>query len=108
MSEDGVLEVVKRKESRMVSTASVGLAELPKTAEWSNVDGETFRNEIMSRDRPAVLRGLVAHWPVVRAAAQSPQALYDYIRAYDLGHPTETYVAPADVKGVFFYRDDMS
>jgi hypothetical protein len=91
----------------MVTTGFLGHTELPRTLEWRNVDRETFLNEIIPRDRPAVMKGLVAHWPVVRAATQSSQALYDYIRAYDLGHPTETFIAPADIKGVFFYRDDM-
>jgi|GEM_PF-166150 len=77
----------------MVSTGFEGQTELPKTSEWRDVDGETFRNEIIPRDRPAVLKGLVAHWPVVRAAVQSSQALYDYIRARDLNHPTETFIA---------------
>jgi hypothetical protein len=53
------------------------------------------------------MKGLVSDWPVVRAAGQSPEALYAYIRACDLGHPTETFLATPDIKGVFFYRDDM-
>jgi hypothetical protein len=86
----------------MVSTGLVGQTELPRTPEWRGVDRETFLNEIIPRDRPAVMKGLVAHWPVVRAAARSLQGLYDYIRAHDLGHPTETFVASPDIKGVFF------
>jgi hypothetical protein len=81
---------------------------LPRTPEWHGVDAATFHNEIIPRDRPTVLKGLVAHWPVVRAARQSPQALHAYLRAHDGGQPTQTYVAPADIKGVFFYRDDMT
>src|ERR1700685_2791764 len=91
----------------MVSSGPVGQTVLPRTSEWRNVDRETFLNEIIPRDRPAVMKGLVGHWPVVRAATQSPQRLYEYIRTHDLGNPTETFLAPADIKGVFFYRDDM-
>lgn len=83
-------------------------AALPKTREWRNVDLETFRNEIVPLDRPAVLKGLVSHWPVVQAAARSPQAFYDYIRARDAGVPTSIFVGPPEIDGVFFYRDDMS
>jgi hypothetical protein len=79
-----------------------------KTPEWRDVDLATFRDEIVPRDRPAVLRGLAAHWPVVQAAARSPQAFYDYIRARDLGQPTQTFIAPPQAKGLFFYREDMS
>jgi hypothetical protein len=81
---------------------------LPRTPEWRNVDAATFRAEIIPRDRPAVLKGLVADWPVVRAARQSPQALHDYLRAHDGGQPTQTYIATPDIKGVFFYREDMT
>ena len=81
---------------------------LPRTPQWQGVDAATFHNEIIPRDRPAVLKGLVTHWPVVQAARQSPQTLHDYLRAHDGGQPTQTYVAPADIKGVFFYREDMT
>jgi len=47
-----------------------------KTPEWRNVDLKTLRGEIIPRDRPAVLKGLVEHWPIARASAQSPQALH--------------------------------
>jgi hypothetical protein len=63
-----------------------------KTAEWRNVDLKTLRGEIIPRDRPAVLKGLVEHWPIVRASAQSDSALYDYIRARDLGRPVRILV----------------
>lgn len=79
-----------------------------RTAEWRGVDAAIFRNEITPRDRPAVLKGLVADWPVVQAARRSPQALHEYLRARDQGRPTQTYVAAPETKGLFFYRDDMT
>jgi hypothetical protein len=81
---------------------------LAKTAEWRNVDLKTLRGEIIPRDRPAVLKGLVEHWPIVRASAASPTALYDYIRARDQGRPVRILVGKPDIKGVYFYRDDMA
>ncbi len=81
---------------------------LPKTPEWQNVDLKTFREEIMPRDRPAVLKGLVAHWPIVQAALKAPSVLCDYIRTRDSGRPTCAFLGPANIKGTFFYRDDMS
>ncbi len=83
-------------------------ASLPKTAEWRNVDRRTLRDEIIPRDRPAVLKGLVEHWPIVRAGAQSDAALFDYIRQRDQGRPIRILVGQPDIKGVYFYRDDMS
>ena len=84
------------------------LASLPKTREWRNVTAGTLRNEIIPRDRPAVLKGLVHDWPIVRASTQSPAALYDYIRSRDQGRPIKILVGKPDIKGVYFYRDDLS
>jgi hypothetical protein len=81
---------------------------LAKTAEWRHVDLTTLRGEIIPRDRPAVLKGLVEHWPMVRASAQSATALYDYIRARDQGRPVRILAGKPDIKGVYFFRDDMS
>lgn len=92
----------------MAGTSVVEKRVLARTREWRNVDRETFDNEIRPLDRPAVLKGIAGDWPVVRAATQSWQALYDYIRQRDTGHPTETYVGPPNIKGTFFYHDDMS
>jgi hypothetical protein len=83
-------------------------AALARTPEWRNVDAATFHDVIVPRDRPAILRGLVADWPVVQAARQSPRALHDYLRARDQGQPTQAYIASPDIKGLFFYRDDMT
>lgn len=83
------------------------LTSLPRTPEWRNVDTRMLREEIIPRDRPAVLRGLVRHWPILRAAADSPQTLCDYIRARDLGRPLRVSVGSPDIKGFLFYRDDL-
>lgn len=76
--------------------------------EWRDVDPKIFRQEIIPRDRPAVLKGLVAHWPVVQAAAKGPQALYDYMRKRDSGRDTTTFAARPETSGLFFYREDMT
>ena len=81
---------------------------LTQTPQWRNVDLKTLREEIIPRNRPAVLKGLIEDWPLVRASAQSPQALLDYIRARDLNHPIRVLVGQPDIKGLYFYRDDMS
>ncbi|HEY2676761.1 MAG TPA: cupin-like domain-containing protein [Steroidobacteraceae bacterium] len=78
-----------------------------KSTEWHDVDVAKFRNEIMPRDRPAVLKGLVNDWPAVREGRKSPRALCDYIKTFDLGRPVQTAVGPPAIKGRLFYRDDM-
>lgn len=91
-----------------MTTADLLGSSLPKTPEWRNVDLQRLRDEIIPRDRPAVMKGLVQQWPIVRAAAQSPEALSDYIRARDLGRPVRTLLGQPEIKGLYFYRDDMS
>ena len=75
--------------------------------EWHDVDARTFRAEIFAQGKPAILRGLVKDWPAVREGRTSPKALCDYIRSFDQGRPVETFVGPPQIKGRFWYRDDM-
>jgi hypothetical protein len=83
-------------------------APLQKVEEWRDVDLRTLREEIIPRDQPALLKGFVAQWPIVRVAAQSPEALLDYVRARDPGQPLQIMVGRPEIKGVYFYRDDLS
>ena len=58
---------------------------------------------------PKVLRGLVAHWPMVSAARASADAAAAHLRQFDPGHmPVTATTAPAHVQGRFFYNADMS
>ncbi len=81
---------------------------LTKTPHWRHVDLDTFRREIIPRDRPAVLKGLVGEWPVVCAGRASPQALLHYIRSRDPGHALRLLVGQPQIKGLFFFREDLT
>lgn len=81
---------------------------LARTAQWHNVTPKMLREQIIPKDKPAVLKGLAADWPIVRAAAESRQALFEYMRARDRGRPIRVLVGEPDIQGVYFYRDDMS
>ncbi|MDB5735037.1 MAG: cupin [Alphaproteobacteria bacterium] len=78
-----------------------------QTPEWRDVDAATFRSEIVPRDRPAVMRGLVGHWPAVREGHVSPAALCNYIAGFDTGQPVQTAIGPPAIQGRLFYRPDM-
>jgi hypothetical protein len=78
-----------------------------KVREWHGVDRERFRAEIVPLRRPAILRGLAKGWPAVQASLQSPEALCDHIRAADLGKPVPAFLGPPQIKGRFWYRDDL-
>jgi hypothetical protein len=54
-----------------------------------------------------VLADLVADWPIVRAARESPGALAREIGAMDAGLLPHVIEAPADAGGRIFYRDDL-
>ena len=76
--------------------------------ERRGVDLKTFREEIVPAGKPVVLRDVVRDWPAVRAANESPRALADHLRGFDLGRSVPVIECPPDSRGRIFYRDDMS
>jgi hypothetical protein len=81
---------------------------LTKVREWRNADSGVFHNEIVPRNQPAVLKGLVKDWPAVQAGLKSSQALCDYIKTFDRGCPVETLFGEPSIRGRFFYGDDLA
>lgn len=77
-------------------------------AEWHDVDARRFRDEILPLHQPAVLRGVVRHWPVVREALRSPQQVCAYLKQFDSGADVNAIMTPPEVRGLVGYRDDMS
>ena len=73
-----------------------------------DVDLRTFREEIQPAAQPVVLRGLVKDWPAAVAGQESPRALADLIRRFDLGRMPNIVEVPAEAQGRLFYRDDLS
>jgi Cupin-like domain len=76
--------------------------------EWRDADLATFKNEILPRNQPAVLKGLLKDWPAVQAGLNSNRALCDYIRQFDGGRPVETLWGDPSIGGRFFYTEDLS
>jgi hypothetical protein len=68
---------------------------------------ERFLREIVEECRPVVLRGLVADWPVVRAANDSPRALMSYLSAFDSGAQVEAYFGDPAIAGKYYYSEDL-
>ncbi|WP_295998485.1 cupin-like domain-containing protein [Rugamonas sp.] len=77
-------------------------------AEWRDVDARRFREEILPLNRPAVLRGVVRDWPVVREALRSPQHVCAYLKQFDSGADVNAIMTPPEAQGLVGYRDDMS
>jgi hypothetical protein len=75
--------------------------------EWRGVDARLFHAEIEPLNRPAVLRGLVDHWPAVKCARESPHALADYLYRHCNDKPVPAFMAEPKIQGRFFYTDDL-
>src|SRR5580692_4986666 len=75
--------------------------------EWHGVDATVFREQIVAANQPAVLRGLIKHWPAVQAGLISARALGDYIRGFDGGGSVDLLIGEPSIQGRFFYREDL-
>lgn len=83
------------------------MSEFAPVREWRDVTPDVFGNEIQPLREPAVMRGLAADWPAVRAARESDEAVCRYLAGFDNGKPAATFLGPPQIKGEFWYREDM-
>jgi len=75
---------------------------------WSGpVDTGNLPADLLTADRPYVLRGAFAHWPVMQAARQSDRALAQYLMQFYQGMRVGLFQAPPEVKGRVFYADEQ-
>ncbi len=75
--------------------------------EWNNVNKDSFYNDIIPSRQPAVLKGLMNHWPAVQQSKMSAQSIVEYLCSYDQGQTVLALVAPPEVKGRFDYQPDL-
>jgi len=73
----------------------------------NGITQEQFARDILPAARPVLLKGLVAHWPAVGHALESPQAAAAYLKTMDAGMPTTVLEAGAQIEGRFAYGPDM-
>jgi len=76
--------------------------------EWRNVDRQLFQAEIEPLRQPAVMRGLVSHWPLVQKSLDGPAAAYDYLRVFNPGSEVEYLSGMPEIKGRFFYNESLN
>ena len=76
--------------------------------EFSSPDDEVVRHDVFTSGQPAVLRGLVLHWPIVEAGAKSPTAVLETLRRFDNGTLVDAIMTPPEVEGRVFYNDAMT
>jgi hypothetical protein len=78
-----------------------------KIPEYSGVNRRIFEEDIIPAGKPALLRGIAAHWPSVCAAAHSVRALGNYLKHLDSGAQVDTFFGPPSMKGRYFYNDRL-
>lgn len=77
--------------------------------EYRATDGRPFGLEdVVGRDRPLVIRGLVREWPMVKLALQSDTAFAQKLAELDNGTDVSTLMLAPEADGVIGYTPDMS
>jgi hypothetical protein len=84
------------------------LAAVAPIREVAGVDPQALPDEILTATQPIVLRGLVAEWPMVRAARESDAAAVEHLQKFYRGTPVAAMFGPPEHGGRFFYNDDLS
>jgi hypothetical protein len=77
-------------------------------AEYEPMDRQRFEREIVPKGEPAVFRGLVADWPVVRAAKDGLEPLSQILRFAATDEPFQAWFAAPEIEGHFNYNADFS
>jgi hypothetical protein len=75
--------------------------------EYRDLDPARFFSEVAGSYRPAILRGFVQHWPAVRAASRSPEALCQYLLGLVNETEVDAVMTPPAEGGRLFYKPDM-
>lgn len=63
---------------------------------------------VLSATEPLVLRGLVAAWPCVSQQSQDPDAALAMLADRYSGRPVSTFLGEAEIKGRFFYNEELT
>ena len=63
--------------------------------------------DILASAEPLLLRGLVANWPMVAAARNSPQAAIDYLRRWYVEATVNAMLGAPEIDGRFFYNEAL-
>ena len=63
---------------------------------------------VLSATEPLLLRGLVAAWPCVSQQRQDPDAALAMLAKSYSGRPVSTFLGEAEIKGRFFYNEELT
>ena len=74
---------------------------------FDNVTRDVFERSIKPLKQPAVLKGLVGHWPITKLAKDGPSAIRNYLSTVSYEKDIEVIEVPACENGRVFYSDDL-
>src|SRR5258708_32168712 len=77
-------------------------------AQWRDIDQRVFESVIVAGRKPAVLKGLVADWPLVRRGRESAAAAADYLQVLNPGSQVEYLAGDPQIGGRFSYTGTMT
>jgi hypothetical protein len=80
---------------------------MPAVSVWRDVTPEVFHQQIRPLSLPAVLKGVVADWPIVRLADAGAGAAIDHLATMATGEPVPVVRAPTRVQGRLHYDDAL-
>lgn len=80
-------------------------AALEPIPERSAVDAATLEAEIVPSHEPVVVRGQFADWPIVARFRDGEGE--DYVRSFADAHPVQAFRGKGDIRGRYFYSDDL-
>ncbi len=83
------------------------LPEPQPVREAAGLDPQALPDALLNGHEPCVLRGLVAHWPLVQAARQSATAALDYLRGFTRDATVGAWIGPPGIGGRFFYNAQL-
>jgi hypothetical protein len=83
------------------------MSRAPTEFDGRDLTRERFAREVVAQCQPAVLRGLINDWPVVRAAQDSPRALMSYLARFDAGARIEVFFGEPAIAGKYYYGEAL-
>lgn len=84
------------------------ISHLPKVKSVTSLEYDVFASEIQVANKPLIIKGLVKGWPLVQAAEESREALFNFLSEYQLDGRIKILEGPASIQGAFSYNDSLS
>ncbi|WP_443749882.1 cupin-like domain-containing protein [Asticcacaulis solisilvae] len=65
-------------------------------------------DDLMAAQEAVIMKGVAKDWPLVQAGLTSPQAAMQHVMGFYQGRPVTAFRGAPEIKGRFFYNDDVS